>query len=109
MIEDKGPAKVFIDRFILRLISTPALISALKDVVTLKEGDKTKFQLKFIELPDEARQVVYDLSGLSQDQVRSVVFSDKNGQRFTGFELVVSDNELNEPWENEVLPNVGGD
>lgn len=86
--------KVLMDRLILRILSSPNLISQLKNVALVERGSDNVIQLLFNELPKSKLGEILRLFGFKDMQV---VEFEKNGVGHTGFELKVPREESKNP------------
>jgi hypothetical protein len=84
--DKKDTSKVMMDRMILRLFSSPALISQLKNVALVERNGDQIIQLAFNELPKARLGEIMRLIGFRDIQV---VEFESNGISHTGFEIKI--------------------
>lgn len=80
-------ARVFMDRLLLRVFSSPALVSQMRDLAIVEVDGKTKVQLDFNQLPERTYAEIIRLIG-SGEEIKVLTY-EKNGAARTGFEVTV--------------------
>ena len=89
-------ARVFVDRLLLRIMTSPALMSFLDDVQINKSGEDFQIELKFRAVPDEQINVIQRLIGQESD---GFSFED-DGVPYYGFRTRITPDQL-QPVEEE--------
>jgi hypothetical protein len=86
-------AKAYVDRLVLRIMTSPALMSFLEDVQILKEGNNFLVELLFRKVPQVQIDVI---KGLIAEESRSYAF-EQRGQTHYGFKIKLQPDDLTEP------------
>ena len=86
-------AKAYVDRLLLRFMTSPALMSFLEDVHILKEGNDFLVELLFRKVPQEQIDVIKNL--IAEDN-KAITF-EQRGQTHYGFKIKLESDDLIEP------------
>lgn len=84
--------KAFVDRLLLRFMTSPALMSFLEDVQILKEGSDFLVELLFRKVPQEQIDVIKSL--IAEDN-KAYTF-ERRGQTHYGFKIKLAPEDLTE-------------
>jgi hypothetical protein len=86
-------AKAYVDRLLLRFMTSPALLSFLEDVQIVKEGNDFLVELLFRKVPQEQIDVIRQW--ISEE---SKAFSfERKGQTHYGFKINLKQDDLTAP------------
>jgi hypothetical protein len=83
-------AKAYVDRLLLRFMTSPALMSFLEDVQILKEGNDFLVELLFRKVPQEQIDVIKKL--IAEDS-KAFAF-EQRGQTHYGFKIKLQSDDL---------------
>lgn len=90
-LDDK--AKAFVDRLLLRLMTSPALMSFLEDVQTIKKGNDFEVELLFRKVPDEQINAIKQAIA---EKTTAFTF-EKKGQDYFAFKVSLKAADLQPP------------
>ena len=98
-LDDK--AKAFVDRLLLRFMTSPAVMSFLEDVQVIKEGNDYDIELLFRKVPDDQIDVIKKFIA---EENKAFQFEQK-GQTHYGFKIRLSADDLLDDSEQDQPPD----